>query len=248
MALRVGIYLFDAVEVLDFAGPFEVFATAARLAARGDEDAADSGRVDGDGDRAPFEVVTIAAGAADRAGGAGDAGSGLAPIRARGGLAVVPQHRLADHPPLDVLIVPGGDVAAELARPGLDDWLVAQSCTVQVLASVCTGAFLLEQAGLLNEREVATHWEDADGLRRRSQESGSLVQVLANQRWVEAKPWVHHGGICRLFTSAGIAAGIDLALHLVAELQGVELARRTARQMDYDWRAANGAVIHAARG
>lgn len=236
MSLQVGIYLFDDVEVLDFAGPFEVFSTAARLALRGDESAGEPGG------EAPFEVVTIAAGAA------ADVWSGLAPVRARGGLAVVPQHRLADHPPLDVLIVPGGDVAAELARPGVDDWLVAQSCKVQVLASVCTGAFLLEQAGLLNEREVVTHWEDADELRRRAQESGSLVQVLANQRWVEAKPWVHHGGICRLFTSAGIAAGIDLALHLVAELHSVELARRTARQMAYDWRAANGAVIHAARG
>ena len=68
------------------------------------------------------------------------------------------------------------------------------------------------------------------------------------QLWVEAKPLVHQGGACRLFTSAGISAGIDLSLHLVAELAGPELARRTARQMDYDWRAANGAVVHAAVG
>lgn len=209
--MKLGIYLFDEVEVLDFAGPFEVFSTASRLAQR-------------DGLAAPFEVTTLAA--------------TLAPVRARGGLMVTPQHGLKEHPPLDVLIVPGGGVAAELKRPGLDDWLMVQSCKVKVLASICTGAFLLEKAGLLNEREAVTHWEDIDELRAASQASGSLVRVLSDRRWVEAKPWVHHGGVCRLFSSAGIAAGLDLSLHLVAELASHELARRTARQMDYEGWAA----------
>lgn len=219
--MKVGIYLFDEVEVLDFAGPFEVFSTAARLAQR-------------DGTPPPFEVLTLAA--------------SLAPVRARAGLTVSPQYNLAEHPPLEVLIVPGGVVTAELQRPGLDDWLIAQSLQLKVLASICTGAFLLEKAGLLNEREAITHWEDLEDLRAASLASGSLLQVLSKQRWVEARPWVHHGGRCRLFSSAGISAGIDLSLHLVAELASPELARRTARQMDYDWRAANGAVIHAAGG
>ena len=218
--LQVGIYLFDEVEVLDFAGPFEVFSTASRLIGR-------------EGGSPPFDVHTI--------------GPSTQPIRARAGLTVLPQHTLVEHPPLDVLIVPGGVVSAELKRPGLADWLVVQSCKVRVLASVCTGAFLLEQAGLLNEREVITHWEDTDELRHVSRASGSLVRVLAGQRWVEAKPWVHHGGVCRLFTSAGISAGIDLSLHLVAELASPALARRTARQMDFDWRAANGSIVQAGR-
>lgn len=221
MAMQVGIYVFDEVEVLDFAGPFEVFSTAARLIQR-------------DGGNAPFEVVLLAA-TAD-------------PVRARAGMQVLPHHTLADHPKLDVLIVPGGVVTAELERPRLTDWIMAQSLQVKVLASVCTGAFLLEKAGLLNEREAITHWEDIDDLRRVSHESGSLVQVLVNQRWVEAKPAVHHGGVCRLFTSAGISAGIDLSLHLVAELATPELARRTARQMDYDWRAASGTLVQPASG
>ncbi|WP_371816381.1 DJ-1/PfpI family protein [Roseateles sp. DAIF2] len=220
--IKVGIYLFDEVEVLDFAGPFEVFSTAARLALR--DGAAEP----------PFEVATL--------------GPDVTPVRARGGLSVTPQHGFRAAPPLDLLIVPGGVVTAELQRPGLGDWLIAQSLQLKVLASICTGAFLLEQAGLLNEREAITHWEDLDDLRSASLASGSLLKVLANQRWVEARPWVHHGGRCRLFSSAGISAGIDLSLHLVAELAGVELARRTARQMDYDWRAANGAIIHAAGG
>lgn len=217
--LKVGLYLFDEVEVLDFAGPFEVFSTASRLMGR-------------DGGAPPFEVHTI--------------GPTIQPVRARAGLTVVPQHTLAEHPALDVLIVPGGVVSEELKRSALADWLVVQSCKVKVLASICTGAFVLEQAGLLNERVVITHWEDIDELRTASRLSGSMVQVLAGQRWVEAKPWVHHGGVCRLFTSAGISAGIDLSLHLVAELASPELARRTARQMDFDWRAANGSLVQSA--
>lgn len=220
--MKVGIYLFDEVDVLDFAGPFEVFSTASRLVQRDGATAA------------PFEVLTLAA--------------SLAPVLARGGLLVTPQYTLAEHPPLDLLVVPGGVVTAELQRPGLDDWLVAQSLQLKALASICTGAFLLEKAGLLNEREATTHWEDLDDLRSVSLASGSLLQVLVHQRWVEARPWVHHGGRCRLFSSAGISAGIDLSLHLVAELASPELARRSARLMDYDWRAANGMVVHATGG
>lgn len=222
--MKLGIYLFDEVEVLDFAGPFEVFSTASRLALREAPDGASP----------PFEVLTL--------------GPDAAPVRARGGLLVTPQHAFAQAPELDGLIVPGGVVDAELQRPGLSDWLLGQSLKLRLLASICTGAFLLEQAGLFNEREVITHWEDLEALRQASQNSGSLLKVLAKQRWVEAKPWVHHGGLCRLFSSAGIAAGIDLSLHLVAEFASPELARRTARQMDYDWRAANGALLQAARG
>ncbi|MDN3919990.1 DJ-1/PfpI family protein [Roseateles violae] len=221
MTMQVGIYLFDEVEVLDFAGPFEVFSTAARLARREEQPE-------------PFEVRTL--------------GPSLAPVRARAGLMVTPQHAIAEHPALDLLMVPGGVVDAELQREGLADWLLVQSCKLKVLASVCTGAFLLEKAGLLNEREAITHWEDIDALRAASHASGSLLRVLANQRWVEAKPAVHQGGVCRLFSSAGISAGIDLSLHLVAELASPELARRTARQMDYDWRAANGTLVQAAYG
>ncbi|MBV8604629.1 MAG: DJ-1/PfpI family protein [Pelomonas sp.] len=211
MALQIGIYVFDEVEVLDFAGPFEVFSTASRLCRRVEQPE-------------PFEVHLIAPDAR--------------PVRARGGLSVNAPHTLAAHPPLEVLMVPGGDVTAELARPGLTDWLLMQSCEVGVLASVCTGAFLLEQAGLLNEREAITHWEDVDALSAASRASGSLVHVIEGRRFVEAKPWVHHGGRCRLFTSAGISAGLDLSLHLVAELADLDLAIRTAQQMDYDWRAS----------
>jgi transcriptional regulator GlxA family with amidase domain len=224
--MKVGIYLFDAVEVLDFAGPFEVFSTASRLAER---------LAERDGEAPPFEVFTLA----------GEPG----PVQARGGLRVLPRLTCQQAGEMDVLIVPGGDVTAELQRAGLDDWLVAQSLRLKVLASVCTGAFLLEKAGLLNERAAITHWEDLEALRAASLASGSLLKVLpSTQRWVEARPWVHQGGRCRVFTSAGISAGIDLSLHLVAELAGMELALRTARQMDYEWRDLGSAFVASGFG
>jgi transcriptional regulator GlxA family with amidase domain len=217
MVLQVGIYLFDEVEVLDFAGPFEVFSVAARLCEQAFAEPA-------------FGVHLL--------------GPDLSPVSARGGMRVLPQYAFADAPPLDVLIIPGGVVTAELQRPGLATWLQTQVAQLQVLASICTGAFVLEQAGLLNGREVITHWEDLASLRAASDDSGSKLKVLSQQRWVEAAPWQ----TCRLFTSAGISAGLDLSLHLVAELASPELARRTARQMDYDWRAANGSMLRAAAG
>ena len=137
--LKVGIYVFDDVEVLDFAGPYEVFTTASRVAARR-------------GGAAPFSVCTVAPSAAV--------------VRARAGLVVVPDHAIVDHPKLDVLIVPGGVVDRELLRPGLSTWIAAVAAGTEVTASVCTGAFLLAAAGLLTGRRATTHWEDQADLAR----------------------------------------------------------------------------------
>lgn len=199
-AMNVGILVFDEVELLDMAGPYEVFTTAARVLARSRPA----------GEPAAFSVFTIAR----RAG----------PVRARAGLQVLPDHTLADHPPLDCAIVPGGVVDAERAQPALIDWITAQAGTAHILASVCTGALLLAEAGVLDGLEATTHWEDLDALRTLR----PAVRVREGLRWVDQG---------RIVTSAGIAAGIDMSLHLVARLQGRELALRTARQMDVDWRA-----------
>ena len=193
--LTVGIYLYDEVEVLDFAGPFEVFSTAGRLHAR-----------DHPGEAALFRVLTLAA--AD------------GPIRARGGLEVQPACTLQAPPHLDLLLVPGGVVDRELERPEVLAWL--RTCAAPVRASVCTGAFLLGRAGLLEGRRATTHWEDIDDLRALL--PGTVVERGAR--------WVDEGDIV---TSAGISAGLDMSLHLVARLAGQDLARRTARQMDYAW-------------
>jgi len=198
MTLRVGIYVYDEVEVLDFAGPYEVFSTASRVQGRLDAAAPP-----------PFAVGLVA----ERAG----------PVRARAGFTVVPQHAFEDHPPLDLLLVPGGVHDAELGKPRVIDWIRRQHAGARLTASVCTGAFLLAKAGVVDGLAVTTHWEDVGDLRR----AFPGLAVREGVRWIEHD---------RVVTSAGISAGLDMALRLVARFAGQPLAERTARQMDYEWR------------
>ncbi|MDE1163865.1 MAG: DJ-1/PfpI family protein [Pseudomonas sp.] len=196
MTLNIGIYVYDDVEVLDFAGPYEVFTTAARVHAR-----SHSG--------APlFTVFTV--------------GRTLAPVRARAGLKVEADFAIDRHPPLDLLVVPGGVVTAELCKPDVIQWLGRQIHPSRLVASVCTGAFMLAQTGKLDGLRVTTHWEDLDELR----EMFPKLQVLGGRRWVDQGA---------LLTSAGISAGIDMSLHLVERLHSRALAERTARQLEFDW-------------
>jgi transcriptional regulator GlxA family with amidase domain len=197
MSLNIAIYLYDEVEVLDFAGPFEVFSTASRVRSRITPDLTK-----------PFGVFTVAA----RSG----------TIRARGGLVIQPAYRFGDHPAIDVLIVPGGIIDAELERGAVIAWIGQQAQQARLTASVCTGAFLLAKAGLLRGKAATTHWEDIPALQAMFPE----VNVLPGRRWVEAG---------EIITSAGISAGIDLSLRLVARLESEQLAIQTARQMEYRW-------------
>ena len=195
----MGIYVFDDVEVLDFAAPFEVFSTASRVHARIDG---------GKGGPAPFEVTLIA----DEA----------RTVRARAGFEIQCRHSLAAHPSIDVLIVPGGVVTKELGRNDVVAWIARTARGAMLTASICTGAFLLARAGLLDGRRATTHWEDVEDLRQMF----PAVRVETGRRWIDEGPIV---------TSAGISAGLDMSLHLVARLSGDDLATLTARQMDYSW-------------
>lgn len=197
MTLVIAIYLFPDVEVLDFAGPYEVFTTANRVFRRRHPEAADV-----------FRVVTLARQPAG--------------VRARAGLMVQADHGLDRHPPVQVLVVPGGVVTAELAEPEVVAWIAHCAQNAQLVASVCTGAFLLAAAGLLDGREATTHHEDIADLRA----GFPAVTVRENRRWIDT------GSIV---TSAGISAGIDMSLHLVERLAGRELALATAAQMEVDW-------------
>ncbi len=192
----VGILIFDEVEVLDFCGPFEVFSVA-----RAPEE-------DG-GDEVPlFRVLTIA----ERPG----------IVRCTGGLLVQPHHAISDHPPLDILVVPGGQgTRRERTNPVLLDWIAEQDRRTSLTTSVCTGAFLLAVHGLLDGRRATTHWASIDWLR----EHHPAVDVRSDERVVDEG---------RIVTSAGISAGIDMALHLVARLHGEAVATETARSMEYD--------------
>ncbi|HEX7027205.1 MAG TPA: DJ-1/PfpI family protein [Gammaproteobacteria bacterium] len=198
--MNVGIYIFDEVEILDFAGPFEVFYTAARVYSKSVSSA-----------EKLFEVFTVA-----ESGGT---------VKARGGLSILPGYAFDRHPKIDILVVPGGVVTAELNKPGVISWVSSQSNAAQLTASVCTGAFILGKAGLLDGRIVTTHWEDIDDLRAMFPE----VTVKENARYIDQSDIV---------TSAGISAGTDMSLHLVARLAGEELAVKTARQMEYHWHRA----------
>jgi transcriptional regulator GlxA family with amidase domain len=143
-------------------------------------------------------------------------------VQARAEFAVLPKHDFTDHPPIDVLIVPGGVVDAEVGNPDVIAWIKRVASHAQLVASVCTGAFMLAEAGMLSGRSATTHWEDAEDLARRYPQ----VNVINDRRWVD------QGSVV---TSGGISAGIDMSLHLVERLSGRALALRTAKQMMFDW-------------
>jgi transcriptional regulator GlxA family with amidase domain len=192
----VAILIFDDVEVLDFCGPFEVLSTARPARKTNDE-----ARL--------FEVVTIAE--EDRT------------IRCRGGLLVQPHHTIVAHPVLDILVVPGGwGTRRERRNDRLLDWIVEQDRGTEITASVCTGAFLLAERGLLDGRRATTHWASIEWMRQQYPD----VQMVEDERVVDTG---------HIVTSAGVSAGIDMALHLVARLHGRETAGWTARRMEYDW-------------
>ena len=193
----IGIYIFDEVEVLDFAGPYEVFTTAARVHASHSPD-----------DAKLIKPVLIA--------------DAVRTVHARFGFDVIAHYAITDHPHLDVLLIPGGVHEAEMERSEIIDWIAKTAQITELTASVCTGAFLLGKAGLLEGQEVTTHWEDIP----------DLDQLLPNSTVKENARWVDSG---KFITSAGISAGIDMSLHLVSRLHSEDLAVRTARQMEYDW-------------
>lgn len=147
-------------------------------------------------------------------------------VRARYGLRVVPDHTLDDHPPLDLVVIPGGRGTRRERRNGaLLRWLKQQHARAELTASVCTGAFLLAECGLLDGRRATTHWGSVQAMRDRYPQ----VAVAEDARFVDEG---------RVLTAAGISAGIDLALYLVAKLHGAEVAAWTARHMEYDWNPA----------
>jgi transcriptional regulator GlxA family with amidase domain len=197
--LNIGIYLFDNIEVLDFAGPFEVFTTASRVAEKLDP-----------GNEVPFRVFTI--------------GEQRVPVRSRAGLTMTPGFGFDAHPAIDLLVIPGGVIDTELNKPAVIDWIGQNAQNAQLTASICTGAFLIGEAGLLRNRRATTHWEDLEELRTFLPDT----RVSADHRWID------EGSV---ISSAGISAGIDMSLYLVAKFAGEALAQRTARQMDYDWRS-----------
>jgi transcriptional regulator GlxA family with amidase domain len=192
----VGILIFDDVEVLDFCGPFEVFSVA-----RPNGEHSDKSRL--------FNVVTIAE--EDRI------------IRWRGGLLVKPHMTIENHPQLDILVIPGGQgTRRERHNQRLLDWIVQQDQHTNFMTSVCTGAFLLAESGLLDYHRATTHWGSIQWMK----ETYPSVEMVADERVVDEG---------HIITSAGVSAGIDMSLHVVSRLFGASVSAWTARQMEYNW-------------
>ncbi len=190
--MNVGIYIYDQAEVLDFSGPFEVFSTASRICSSEE----------------PFDVFLV--------GETGDI------VKARGGYTVHPSYGFHNHPKIDVLIVVGGVHTDEISKAQVIDWIAEKAKKAKLVASVCTGAFLLAEARILTTQNVTTHWGDISDLRK------SYPDLTVH----ESTRWVDEGSVV---TSGGISAGIDMSLHLVSRLHSSELAEKTARQMEFNW-------------
>jgi transcriptional regulator GlxA family with amidase domain len=143
-------------------------------------------------------------------------------VRCAKGLEIEAQHSYADVPSLEVLVYPGG----QGTRPQLVDeiqlqWVKQKRAQVPLMTSVCTGSLVYAAAGLLKNRAATTHWASLDHLGRLD----PSIDVRRDQRFVD------EGDIV---TAAGISAGIDMALHLVQRLAGIERARQVRRGIQYD--------------
>ncbi len=189
----VAVLIFDGVELLDFAGPFEVFSSA---------------RVPSNGNDRLLDVFTVA--------------ESMEPVTCNNPLTVMPKYTLENCPHADILVIPGGQgTRTAVNRPGLIRWIAERAGAAELMTSVCTGSFLLAKAGLLDGKATTTHW----GSIQRMRDDFPALDVLENVRWVD------EGDV---ISSAGVSAGIDMALHVLRRLYGAEYAAGVARHMEYD--------------
>ena len=200
LPLTVGILIFDQVEVLDVAGPFEVFSVTRLDEQRRQEELSSS----------PFRILLVS--------------EKLGPVLAVGGLRFTPDVTTDNCPEdLDLLIVPGGlGTRKEVKNINLLNWIANRSSNTRLTASVCTGSSLLGKAGLLDGREATTHWRAFDFLRH----AAPNAHIRDDVRFTLVDP---------IFTSAGISAGIDMALRIVSHFFGTKIGQATARHMEYPY-------------
>lgn len=197
----VAIFLFDDVEVLDFAGPYEVFSVAGLRTLP----------------QKPFNVFTVAE---------------KSPIIARNGLTIIPDYLLKDCPLAPIFLVPGGGgyradgtpfgSRREMHNPVVLEWVQKQANFAELSLSVCTGALILGQAGVLEGLKATTHFKALEGLRAISPH----IEVIENIRYVD------NG---KVILSAGVSAGIDMSYYVVSKLLGEELANEAAQYAQYDY-------------
>jgi transcriptional regulator GlxA family with amidase domain len=189
--MKIAIALFDGVEELDWAGPWEVLS----MWARGWPD---------DG----VEVATVA--------------DSSAPITCAKGARVLADRTWAELGAIDVLVYPGGrGTRPQLGDEAIRERMGALAAQGTLMTSVCTGSLVYADAGLLDGRQATTHWSALDELRA----LGHDIDVQPDARFVDTG---------EIITAAGVSAGIDMALHLVARLHSPERAREVRRHIQYD--------------
>lgn len=187
----IGILLFDDVELLDFAGPYEVFSVANEL-----------------NDLRLFNIFTISE-------------TGLA-IRSVHGMKVLPDYSIHNCPSIDILVIPGGEGSRKvIGNEGLMEWIQATVEKTEISFSVCSGARVLAKLGLLENKAFTTHHLVVE-------------DVLSLSRGGKANPGKRFVDNGRIMTSAGISAGIDLALYVVEKLHGRLVKENTSAYMEYD--------------
>ncbi len=191
MTTRIGIVLFDGAEELDWAGPWEVLSYWSK---RHPED--------------DVEVFTVAR-------------DNSAPIECAKGLRVLADHSWDSVPEIDVLVYPGGrGTRAQVGDEEVRAWVRSVHERARLTTSVCTGAYILADAGLLKGRPATTHWEDFDGLLA----IDGSIEARRNERYVDDD---------EIITAAGISAGIDMALYLIVRLHSEDRAREIKRGIQY---------------
>jgi len=148
-------------------------------------------------------------------------------IIAIGGLRLTPDITISECPLFDLLIIPGGwGTRKESKNKILLNWINSQFNAIEtngkLIASICTGSSLLGKAGLLDGRDATTHWKAFNFLKK----SAPKARILKNVRFTLTEP---------ILTSAGVSAGIDLALRIVSHFFGKEVGQATARYMEYPY-------------
>lgn len=191
---NVGIFLFPQIELLDFAGPYEVFSVTDEL-----------------NNHQLFNVFTIADGGQE--------------IKTINGLKVLADYDFHNHPPVDILVLPGGiGTRNEVENSAVLTWINKLGQNSRILMSVCSGARFLAKLGLLDHKESTTHHSVFASV----QELAPLTRLTADKRFVDNE---------NVMTAGGISAGIDLALHVVEKLHGRAIVAKTIKYMEYgDWK------------
>ncbi len=193
---KIGILLFSDFDLMDFAGPFEVFLTINRLLKR-------------EGEKSFCDIKLIGL---DKT---------TTTVKAYGEMVMHYQEDYTSIKKLDIGLIPGTiDVEKALSNPTLEKAVKHLSVNSALITSVCTGAFFLAQAGLLQDKEWTTHFEDIELLEKKF----PLLKKGTHALWVDSG---------NVITSGGISAGIAMSIYLVKRFLGLEWAKKTARQIGY---------------